>query len=163
MPENTAPESAEPAAASAPEPDRLTAELIRSAALFTRTAGRIAGGGYSSIAWRVLADLDRDGAARAAELAALQRVAQPSMTSLVHRLEGEGWIARNPDPADGRAALAGITLAGIRALAEFRAAAAARFAATLAEFSDADRAALGRAAELLTRLARDSEDPRPPR
>lgn len=118
------------------------------------------GTAYSLIAWRVLAELEQSGAARVSELAAQQRVAQPSMTGLLHRLEGEGWIARRPDPDDGRASLVSITEAGLAALAGYRRASAARVGPHLAQLGEFDRATLARAVELLHRLTERIEDPR---
>lgn len=131
----------------------LALEVVRSAARLTRAASKIPGVTYSSIAWRVLADLERHGATRVTELAAAQRVAQPTMTTLVQRLEGEGWVGRAADPADGRATLVTITKAGVRALAAYREGAAKLIAPALAELDAADRAALARATELMHSIA----------
>lgn len=138
-----------------PTPDQgpLALELARAAARLTRAASRIPGVTYSSIAWRVLADLERDGAARVTELAIAQRVTQPSMTTLVQRLEGEGWIVRSPDASDGRATLVGISEAGVRALAGYREGAAALIVPALSRLDGPDRAALARAAELMLQIA----------
>lgn len=140
--------------------DALALELTRTTGRFSRIAGRVPGVGYSLIAWRVLAELEQHGGARVSELAAQQRVAQPSMTGLLQRLEGEGWLVRRPDPADGRAALIDITDSGLAALAGYRRAAAARVVPHLRELSDFDRATLARAAELLHLLGERIEDPR---
>ncbi|MFT4232989.1 MAG: MarR family transcriptional regulator [Leucobacter sp.] len=133
--------------------DALAQELTRTSGRFSRIAGRVPGVAHSLIAWRVLAELDHAGAARVSDLAHQQRVAQPSMTGLVQRLEGEGWVRRSADPADGRASLVSITPAGRAALEEYRRAAAARVGPHLAELSEFDRATLARAAELMNRLA----------
>ena len=99
----------------------LALDVVRSAARLTRAASKIPGVTYSSIAWRVLADLERDGATRVTDLAAAQRVAQPTMTALVQRVEGEGWVRRSADPGDKRATLVTITDAGSGpALAAYR-------------------------------------------
>ncbi|WP_042545474.1 MarR family winged helix-turn-helix transcriptional regulator [Leucobacter komagatae] len=131
----------------------LALELVRSAARLTRAASKIPGVTYSSIAWRVLSDLERDGQARVTDLATAQRVAQPTMTTLLQRLGGEGWVSRIPDPADGRASLVGITDEGARALAAYRAGAAELIAPQLATLSEADTNALARAAALMHRIA----------
>ena len=47
-----------------------------------------------------LSALERRGPHRISELAALQGVAQPSMTVLVGSLEQAGLVARRPDPRD---------------------------------------------------------------
>lgn len=138
--------------------DRLALDLLVASARFTRTLGRIPGVQHSTVAWRVLAELTR-GPARISELAVQQRVAQPTMTALVQRLEAEGWLGRTPDPADGRATLVSVTAAGTTALEDYRHTAAAAVDPHLAALSDCDRATLARAAELLQQLTERIEDP----
>ncbi|PRI10400.1 MarR family transcriptional regulator [Leucobacter massiliensis] len=139
--------------------DALALNLTRVSGAFSRLAGRAPGNGYSLIAWRVIAELDGGGPARVSELAQQHRIAQPSMTGLVQRLEGEGWLTRSPDPADGRATLVSVTDAGRAALGRFRAAAAARISPQLARLSDFDRATLARAVELMQQLVDGVDDP----
>lgn len=133
--------------------DRIALDLTRAAARFIRIAGQVEESRYSTIAWRVLGELEQDGPARISVLAVKQRVAQPTMTSLVQRLEGEGWVTRAADPQDGRATLVGVTPEGRAALERFRRLAAARITPRLAELTDFDRATLARAAELMDRLS----------
>ncbi|EYT54904.1 MarR family transcriptional regulator [Leucobacter sp. UCD-THU] len=140
--------------------DALALELTRTSGRFARIAGRTAGVGYSLVAWRVLADLEQTGSARVSELAQQQRVAQPSMTGLVQRLEHEGWVDRSPDPDDGRASRVAITEAGRAALDEYRRIAADRVRPHLGELSDFDRATLARAVELMQQLSERIGDPR---
>ena len=130
----------------------LAVELTRAASRFTRLAGRVPGMAYSAVVWRVLSDLE-SADARIGDLAQRERVAQPTMTSLLHRLEGEGWLTRRPDPSDGRATLIAITSRGRAALTDFRSAAAERVRPGLEQLPDADLATLARAAELLRDLA----------
>ncbi len=134
---------------SAGQYDTLAQSLVRSAAFFTRTVGRLPGVTYSSIAWRVLADLERKGPARVSDLAQQQNVTQPSMTALVNRLTAEGWVAKGVDPEDGRASLVELTPSGRAALGNYRRACAARVSPMLAELDQADRAALSRAVEIM--------------
>lgn len=129
--------------------DALALALVRSAAFFTRTAGRLPGVTYSSIAWRVLGDLEREGPARVSDLAQQQNVTQPSMTALVNRLTAEGWVAKSVDPEDGRASLVQVTAAGASALGDYRLACASRVSPMLAELNEADLAALTRAVEIM--------------
>ncbi len=56
------------------------------------------------------------GPRRLGDLAASEFVSQPGMTMLVSRLEGEGWVERRPDTADGRVVNVAITPAGRRML-----------------------------------------------
>ena len=46
------------------------------------------------------------------ELAAQERVQPPSMTRIVNGLEQQGYVARRPDPRDGRQCLVTLTTAG---------------------------------------------------
>lgn len=132
--------------------DREALELLLATSRFTRTLGRVPGVHHSTVAWRVLGEVSRT-PTRVSALAQQQRVAQPTMTALVQRLEGEGWLTRGPDPEDGRATLVSVTDAGRAALAEYRATAAAAVDPHLAQLSDFDRATLLRAAELLQQLS----------
>lgn len=132
--------------------DALALELTRAAGGFARTVGRVPGSRHSTIVWRVLIELEHSGPSRVSDLAHQQRVAQPTMTGLVQRLEGEGWVERGPDPHDGRATLVAVTEAGSAGLEEYRRAAADRVGPHLARLSDFDRATLARAAELMLQL-----------
>lgn len=132
--------------------DEIALSLTRSAARFTRFAGRMPGVEFSSIAWRVLADLEQAGPARITALTQAQRVAQPSMTSLVNRLAGEGWVARSPDPEDGRATLVAITPDGLAALEHYRRTAADWVRPHLAALDADERELLAHAATLMARM-----------
>src|SRR3984957_9685035 len=59
-----------------------------------------------------LATLERAGPCRLTDLAAIEGVAQPSMTTLVTGLERAGYAERQPSPDDGRAVLVTLTPAG---------------------------------------------------
>jgi DNA-binding MarR family transcriptional regulator len=60
----------------------------------------------------VLGRLDRDGAATQAELAAIEHVRQQSMAATLGVLDGLGYLARTPDPADGRRTLISLSELG---------------------------------------------------
>jgi DNA-binding MarR family transcriptional regulator len=60
-----------------------------------------------------LSTLDRTGPRRITDLAVIQGVAQPSMTTLVTVLQRSGLVERRADPADRRVALVEITAAGL--------------------------------------------------
>jgi DNA-binding MarR family transcriptional regulator len=100
-----------------------------------------------------------DGPLRVTELAALEGLAQPTMTLLVRRLEQRRLVRRESVPHDGRVVLVAITRAGEQALAQFRECFEAalrsdleRLApAQLAELADATRALGG----FVERLQRD--------
>ena len=102
----------------------------------------------------VLARL-RSGPSRITDLAASEFVSQPGMTSLVSRLEDEGWARRIPDPTDGRAVNVVITKAGERMLEEAIAARTEVVRRRVARLSPDERRALTDAVAALGTLTRD--------
>jgi DNA-binding MarR family transcriptional regulator len=90
----------------------------------------------------VLDRLHREGPARLTALAAGAGVTQPAMTELVHRLSNQDLVMRASDPADGRAALVGLTDAGRALLADRRQERRNRLTDLLATLPDADEPAL---------------------
>ncbi len=101
--------------------EQLDARLLRLYWLVGRDAGR----DLSRTASSVLATLRDGGPRRITELAASEAIAQPSVTTLVGRLERDGLVHRAPDPADARAVLVHLTDAGRARLAAMRAGRAA--------------------------------------
>jgi DNA-binding MarR family transcriptional regulator len=99
----------------------------------------------------VLSTLSR-GPRRITELADLERLAQPTITQLVKRLEERGWVARRRDDADGRAVLVAITGDGLAAVDAIRARLQAVLRDSLAGMSDEQVAALLAAGEALQTL-----------
>ena len=95
----------------------LDARLLRLYWLVGRDAGR----DLSRTASSVLATLRDGGPKRITELAASEAIAQPSVTTLVGRLERDGLVHRAPDPADARAVLVHLTATGRERLAAMRA------------------------------------------
>jgi DNA-binding MarR family transcriptional regulator len=59
-----------------------------------------------------LSTLERTGPRRITDLAVIEGVTQPSMTTLVTRLEEAGLVQRDRDPLDGRVVRAAVTEAG---------------------------------------------------
>ncbi|KAB1912384.1 MarR family winged helix-turn-helix transcriptional regulator [Micromonospora sp. AMSO31t] len=93
---------------------------------------------------RALAVLMRHGAVRLSALAEHLRIAPRSATEVVDDLEERGLVARQPDPADRRATLVGLTDEGTRISAAIRAARAAEAERFFGDLSDSDRADLAR-------------------
>jgi len=89
---------------------------------------------------------------RITELAELERLAQPTLTQLVQRLERQGFVNRERQTDDGRVVLVSLTEAGAAALDDFRARASAALGAHLAELADAEVESLAAATETLGRL-----------
>lgn len=119
----------------------------------------------SLTALSTLATLGRTGPRRITDLAAVEGVTQPAMTSLVTRLETAGWVRRQRYPRDGRVALVEVTEAGSDYLEQCRRAGADALTVLVAKLSEADRAALDAAVPaLLELIALDTaeRDPEPP-
>jgi DNA-binding MarR family transcriptional regulator len=92
------------------------------------------------------------GPRRITELAELERLAQPTLTQLVKRLEQQGLVSRERQTDDGRVVLGTLTPAGSAALDDFRARASAALSGYLVELSDEEVGSLAAATETLARL-----------
>src|SRR3954465_13142829 len=134
--------------------DELELNLVR----LSHTLMRGARPELSRTATSVLARLRDSGPQRITELAAHEAVAQPSMTSLVSRLERDGLVERRHDPGDRRAVLVAIPAEGERVLIDRRRARAAALAARLDRLDDDERRALAAAVPALQKL--NSEEDR---
>jgi DNA-binding MarR family transcriptional regulator len=108
--------------------------------------------GVSATRLSLLDRLETAGAHRVTDLAAAEGITQPAATTLVNRLEEQGWVARSADPSDGRASLITITDAGRQRLHEHREERSRRIAERLALLDAADRAALRAALPALRHL-----------
>lgn len=89
------------------------------------------------------------------ELAALERVAPPSMTRIAARLEERGWVDRRVDAADRRVSRVVLTDAGAELLERTRERRDLWLAERMQELSEGERAALAAAVPVLERLARE--------
>src|SRR3954451_7192602 len=129
----------------------LGAELDARLASLYWLVGRESGRDLSRTAGSVLATLD-EGPRRITDLAAAEAVAQPTVTTLVGRLERDGLVRRATDPADARAVLVHLTDAGRERLAHRRAARAAVLDERLTGLTDDERALLQDALPALQKL-----------
>jgi len=100
--------------------------------------------------------VEEQGPARISMLAAADHCSQPTMTTQVQRLEAEGWVTREPDPADARAVLVTITPMGIEALEQARAGRADVVAPHVAALSASQRDTLADAVAILQGLVADA-------
>lgn len=98
----------------------IARELIPLASQLTRLALRRTGGEVSRSEGGVMRTLSA-GPRSITELAELEGLAQPTMTTLVNGLERRGWVARRRDAGDGRRVLVTLTPEGSAALERFRA------------------------------------------
>jgi DNA-binding MarR family transcriptional regulator len=99
----------------------------------------------------VLFTLSR-GPQRITELAELEGLAQPTVTTLVKGLERRGWVKRDRPADDGRVVLLSLTSAGSAALTEFRARVSAALRADVEAMPDHELAALETATQALGTL-----------
>ncbi len=104
----------------------------------------------------VLVSLKKHGALPQAELARIARVEQPSMAQLLTRMERDGLIRREPDPADGRSRLITLTAQASRQMPKGKAVMDATCEQALAGFSAKEREQL---AALLERVLANLEGP----
>jgi DNA-binding MarR family transcriptional regulator len=102
-----------------------------------------------------LQSLDSAGALTPRELAEVERVQPPTMTKIVARLDERGLVARTPHPTDGRQAILSPSPQGRRLIAEYRRMRDEWLAQRLAKLSAEERETVQRAAEILTRIAKD--------
>ena len=91
------------------------------------------------------------------ELAAEEQVQPPSMTRIAARLEEQGLVTREVDPADRRVARVVVTPAGAELLAVTRTRRTAFLAQRVARFTDDERRALADALPLLERILDDDD------
>jgi DNA-binding MarR family transcriptional regulator len=102
----------------------------------------------------VLSRLDRGGQQTTSGLAAAERMRPQSMAQTVAELEGDGLLARRPDPSDRRQVLLELTDAGRRLLKEERRRRESWLAKAIAEeLSPAEQEVLVEAIAVLRRLA----------
>jgi DNA-binding MarR family transcriptional regulator len=99
-----------------------------------------------------MSTLSRTGPLRLTDLAAVEGIAQPSMTSLVTGLERSGLVERRPDPGDRRVVLVALTDAGREHLRTRRQVGAEWFTGLVDQLSEEDQWALLAALPAMERL-----------
>jgi DNA-binding MarR family transcriptional regulator len=103
-----------------------------------------------------LSVLARRGEMTLGELAAIERIAPPSMTRIAARLESNGWLERRADASDRRIARVAVSPAGRAVIDETRSRRDAYLSSRLQDFTEDERVLLEGVVPLLERLA--SED-----
>jgi DNA-binding MarR family transcriptional regulator len=102
----------------------------------------------------VLGRLDRQGTMSIGDLAAAERVRPQSMAQTVSEMEGEGLLARHPDPTDGRRMLVELTAHGLQILEDDRRQREGWLARAISEdLSPEEQRVLSQALEMLRRLS----------
>jgi DNA-binding MarR family transcriptional regulator len=138
----------------------LASALDRRVAELTRLLRADIPTGRSVTSLLTLRRLDVDGPARVTELAASERVSQPTMTVLLRRLQEDGLVERSADPADGRAVRVALTDAGREELVTVRRARADLLHRRLETLDAGHRAALEAALPALDALLAADPGPR---
>jgi DNA-binding MarR family transcriptional regulator len=112
----------------------------------------------SRTATSVLATLRDTGPRRITELAESEGIAQPTVTTLVGRLERDGYVERRADPGDARAVLAHLTQTGLDRLNDMRAEREAVLEKRLAALTEDEREVLANALPVLDKLIQEGPD-----
>jgi DNA-binding MarR family transcriptional regulator len=139
----------------------LAAHLRLSVTRLARRLRQHADAGVSPTQLAALATIERHGPITLGDLAAAERVAPPTITAAVGRLEQQDLAARRPDKSDKRVVRVTATAAGRRLLARNRSLKTAFLARRLDTLSSSERATLEEAAVLLDRLLDDRPLDRP--
>ena len=131
--------------------DYVSEQLPSAAGLLARLLVRQLGGELSRTEVGLLNTLS-SGPRRITELAELEGLAQPTMTSLVKALEQQGLARRDRQIDDGRVVLVHLTDNGAGALNDYRARARELLGSYLVEIPDEQVEALAAATEALAQL-----------
>jgi DNA-binding MarR family transcriptional regulator len=105
--------------------------------------------GLSPSQLSALATIERHGPMTLGALAEQERVAPPSVTKVVAKLEAAGLVRRQVSPADGRVALVSLTGEGIGLLSESRQRKNQWLAVRLGRLTSEERARLADALDVL--------------
>jgi DNA-binding MarR family transcriptional regulator len=132
--------------------ENLADELDQRFTALWHVLGRRGKREMSRTAASVLATLRDLGPRRITDLAEREAVAQPTVTTLVGRLERDGYVERRQDPDDARAVLVHLTGAGRSRLDEMRVAREALLEARLRTLTDHEREVLAAALPVLDKL-----------
>lgn len=139
------PESTEPSLAS-----RLRLAVVR---LNRRLRAQRTNSSVTLTQVSALSALRKCGPLTPGELAAKEGVQPPSMTRVIAALEDYGFVSRRPHPTDGRQAIVALTDQGTAYLRAEVSAREAWLDSRLAELDEDERDLLGRAAEIIDRMA----------
>ena len=101
-------------------PSEIAARLRLSATRLARRLRQESGAGLSPSQQSALAVISNDGPLTLGALAELERVAPPSITKVVSKLECDGLVTRTPDPSDRRVCHVEISAEGAALLEESR-------------------------------------------
>lgn len=134
--------------------DKHEQSLVSAAAVYglLATLLRRAPRDISLTSLATLSTLDRAGAKKITELAAIEGVTQPSMTTLIAGLEKAGLVERSGDPSDRRVSMVSLTSVGRDYVRRRRQTGTEAFAVLVGELPPDEAAALAAAVPALLRL-----------
>jgi DNA-binding MarR family transcriptional regulator len=133
-------------------PPEIAARLRLSATRLARRLRQESGAGLSPSQQSALAVIANHGPLTLGALAEHERVAPPSITKVVSKLECDGLVIRSPDPADRRICRVAISPQGEALLEESRARKTAWLAARINELDPEHQRRLGDALDVLDEL-----------
>ena len=145
----TSPSPARTTVAAAPE---IAARLRLSATRLARRLRQESGAGLSPTQQSALAVIANHGPLTLGALAEHERVAPPSITKVVSKLECDGLVTRTPDPADRRVCRVAISPAGSALLEESRRRKTAWLTARISELDPERQRRLADALDVLDEL-----------
>jgi DNA-binding MarR family transcriptional regulator len=137
--------------------NELAARLAGLSTVLQRHLSRAdAGDGLTRARLSALGLLVMGGPRTLGELAAAEHVRPPTMTRLVHAMEADGLVSREPNPADGRSVVIRATHHGEEQLEQGRIRQITPLVASISDLDADERLQLEDAADLLGRLLRSS-------
>src|SRR5437870_2040930 len=130
----------------------IAARLRLSATRLARRLRQESGAGLSPSQQSALAVIDNHGPLTLGALAEHERVAPPSITKLVTKLECDGLVTRSPDPADRRICRVAVSTEGTALLDESRRRKTAWLTARISELDPERQRRLADALDVLDEL-----------
>jgi DNA-binding MarR family transcriptional regulator len=130
----------------------IAARLRLSATRLARLLRQEAGAGLSPSQLSALAVISNHGPLTLGALAELERVAPPTVTKVVTKLEDDGLVIRTPDPSDRRVCLVEVSQEGAELLDEVRRRKTAWLTARIGQLDTADQRRLADALDVLDEL-----------
>ena len=131
----------------------LTDELRIAFGRIARQLRQAANDGRTPSQMSALNVIAGQGPLRLSELAAIERVAAPTITKIVEILVAAGWVQRIDDPHDRRASLVQLTASGQKEMKRVRQARNLALERLLDQLAPQDRAALEAAIPALIHLS----------
>ncbi len=151
---SVSPATAEPLA----DPSEAAGRLRLSATRLARRLRQEADAGLTPSQLSALAVIEHHGPLTLGSLAEHERVAPPSVTKVVHKLEADGFVRRSSDPADGRITWVTTSERGAELVAESRRRKTAWLAGRIGRLEPDQQCRLAAALDVLDLL---TEDPFP--